>query len=672
MTRDSKSIASEIKELTDKINYHNYRYYVLDSPEVTDAEFDRLFDQLLKLEEQNPDLCLPDSPTQRVGAPPSAKFEQVRHSVPMLSLNKVASDSEFADFIRRVDADLEGDREATEYVTEPKLDGLAVEIVYRNGVLDIASTRGDGFTGEVITDNVRTIRNIPLRLMTDSPPALLEVRGEVVITKSEFAKLNRAREKNEEDVFANPRNAAAGSLRQLDPKVTASRPLVMFAYAIGLVEGKSFATHSETLDYLREVGFTVSEQIRTNTEPAGITGEYKKFLDSRISLPFDVDGMVIKVNSYRQQQKLGELSRSPRWAVAWKFPPEQATTVVENIKVQVGRTGILTPVAHLKPVRVGGVEVKRATLHNEDELSRKDIRIGDTVVIQRAGDVIPEVVEPVSDKRTGDEQQFEMPRKCPVCDSPVSKDPDGVYVRCNNLHCPAQVAERIFHFASKAGVDIDGIGMKLVEQMVNLELIEDAADLYYLTMEKLSRMERMGEKLAENILTSIEQSKNPDLPHLINALGIRNVGEHLASVLARRFSTLDNFRESTAEELSGIDEVGPIVATSIRSYFDSEETRLFLEKLRDAGMAFPVEESETGPKPLDGQSIVITGTLENYSRSQAKKILEGLGAKVVSSVSKKTNAVLVGANPGSKYNKATELGIRIIDENDFVELAGGK
>ncbi|MCK4656705.1 MAG: NAD-dependent DNA ligase LigA, partial [candidate division Zixibacteria bacterium] len=376
--------------------------------------------------------------------------------------------------------------------------------------------------------------------------------------------------------------------------------------------------------------------------------------------------------SYRQQQKIGELSRSPRWAVAWKFPPEQATTVVENIEVQVGRTGILTPVAHLKPVRVGGVEVKRASLHNEDELKRKDIRIGDTVIVQRAGDVIPEVVEPVSDKRTGDEQQFEMPRKCPVCDSPVSKDPDGVYVRCNNLHCPAQVAERIFHFASKAGVDIDGIGMKLVEQMVNLELIEDAADLYYLTMEKLSRMERMGEKLAENILTSIEQSKNPDLPHLINALGIRNVGEHLASVLARRFSTLDNFRESTAEELSGIDEVGPIVAESIRSYFDSEETRLFLEKLRDAGMAFPVEESETGPKPLDGQSIVITGTLENYSRSQAKKILEGLGAKVVSSVSKKTNAVLVGANPGSKYNKATELGIRIINENDFVELAGGK
>jgi DNA ligase (NAD+) len=639
---------------------------------VSDAEFDRLFDRLLKLEEDNPDLRLPDSPTQRVGAPPSAKFEQVKHSVPMLSLNKVTSESEFADFIRRVETDLEGDREPTEYVTEPKLDGLAVELVYRDGVLEIASTRGDGFTGEVITDNVRTIRNIPLRLMTEDPPALLEVRGEVVITKSEFARLNEAREKNEEDVFANPRNAAAGSLRQLDPKVTATRPLVMFAYAIGLVEGLTFVTHSEILAYLREIGFTVSEQIRTNPEPAGITGEYNKFLDSRTALPFDVDGMVIKVDSYRQQQKLGELSRSPRWAVAWKFPPEQATTVVEDIEVQVGRTGILTPVAHLKPVRVGGVEVKRASLHNEDELKRKDIRIGDTVVIQRAGDVIPEVVEPVSDKRSGKEQQFKMPEECPVCDSPVSKDPDGVYVRCNNLHCPAQVAERIFHFASKAGVDIDGIGMKLAERMVGLKLIEDAAGLYYLTIEKLSKMERMGEKLARNILQSIEQSKNPDLPHLINALGIRNVGEHLASVLARHFSTLDNLRESTAEELSSLDEVGPIVAESIRSYFDKEETTLFLRKLRDAGMVFPVEESETGPKPLDGQSIVITGTLENYSRSQAKKILEGLGARVVSSVSKKTNAVLVGANPGSKYNKATELGIRIIDENDFMKLAGAK
>lgn len=661
----------EIRKLTDELNYHNYRYYVLDDPVISDAEYDRLFDRLAELESEYPDLKEPDSPTQRVGASPSDKFEQVKHSLPMLSLNKVTSESQFADFVRRVETDLEGDPEKIEYVTEPKLDGLAVELVYEDGVLTIASTRGDGVTGEVITDNIRTIRNIPLRLIGDKPPSRLEVRGEVVIKKESFIELNRKREEAGEQLFANPRNAAAGSLRQLDPKITASRPLFMFAYSIGIVEGAELLKHSDTLQFLGEVGFSVSELIDVCSSPSDVEKRYDRFMSMRSELPFDVDGMVIKVNSYRQQQKLGELSRSPRWAVAWKFPPEQATTVIEDIGVQVGRTGILTPVAHLKPVRVGGVEVRRASLHNEDELRRKGVLIGDTVVVQRAGDVIPEVVKPIEEKRTGDEREFQMPKTCPACGSEVKKDPDGVYIRCNNPACPTQVVERIIHFVSKSGVDIDGVGGKLVEKMVELDMIEDAADLYYLEKDDLLEMERMGDKLAQNILDSIEQSKHPDLPHLINALGIRNVGEHLAQVLAREFHSIDNLKSASVEELSAINEVGPIVAQSIRDFFDLDETAGFLKKLRDAGVVFPVEEAPKGPKPLDGQSFVVTGTLENYSRSQAKKKLESLGARVVSSVSKNTDAVVVGSNPGSKYDKAQQLGIRIISEDEFNQLVEG-
>ncbi len=660
----------EIRRLTDELNYHNYRYYVLDDPVIPDAEYDQLFDRLTEIESKYPDLKEPDSPTQRVGAPPSDKFEQVKHSIPMLSLNKVTSESQFADFVRRVETDLKGDPERIEYVTEPKLDGLAVELVYEDAVLTIASTRGDGVTGEVITDNIRTVRNVPLRLIGDNPPTRLEVRGEVVIKKESFIELNRKREKSGEQLFANPRNAAAGSLRQLDPRVTASRPLFMFAYSIGVVEGAELLRHSDALQFLRETGFSVSELIDICPSPSDVEKRYDRFMDMRSELPFDVDGMVIKVNSYRLQQKLGELSRSPRWAVAWKFPPEQATTVIEDIGVQVGRTGILTPVAHLKPVRVGGVEVRRASLHNEDELRRKGVMIGDTVIVQRAGDVIPEVVKPVKEKRTGDEREFQMPKSCPACGSEVRKDPDGVYIRCNNPACPTQVVERIIHFVSKSGVDIDGVGSRLVEKMVEIDMISDAADLYYLDRDNLLEMERMGDKLAQNILDSIERSKQPDLPHLINALGIRNVGEHLAQVLAREFHSIDNLKDASVEELSAINEVGPIVAQSIRDFFDLDETDEFLEKLKNGGMEFPVEEAPKGPKPLSGQSFVVTGTLENYSRSQAKKKLESLGARVVSSVSKKTDAVVVGSNPGSKYDKAQQLGIRIIGEDEFNELAG--
>ncbi len=667
-----ENAASEIRDLTDKINYHNYRYYVLDSPEILDSEFDCLFDRLVELEKQYPDLKLPDSPTQRVGVAPSEKFDQIRHSIPMLSLNKASSKPEFIDFDKRIKTDLAGDKEPVRYVTEPKLDGLAVEVVYENGVLTVASTRGDGITGEVITGNVRTIKNVPLRLMTDDPPALIEVRGEVVITKADFTELNRSRETRSEDPFANPRNAAAGSLRQLDPKVTASRPLVMFAYAVGQVQGIDMESHSERLEYLKEIGFRVSDLIEVSSSADEVTDRYGDFLDKRASLPFDVDGMVVKIDSYRHRRKLGELSRSPRWAIAWKFPPEQATTIIEDIRVQVGRTGILTPVAHLKSVRVGGVEVKRASLHNEDEVKRKGVMIGDTVIVQRAGDVIPDVVRPILEKRTGVETTFDMPRECPACGSTVTRDKDGAYVRCLNPHCPAQVVERIIHFVSKSGVDVDGLGSRLIEKMVELGILSDPADVFSLTSEKLLTMERMGEKLADNILASIEKSRTPDLAHLINALGIRNVGEHLASVLARRFCSLEKLSAATVDQLAEIDDVGPIVAESIREYFDRLETEHLIEALVRGGMILPREKPTDRREPLKGKTFVITGALENYSRSQAKKMLTNLGAKVTSTVSKKTDFVIAGADPGSKYRKARDLGIMIIDEQEFLRIISEK
>lgn len=671
MTNPKNDAEDQILELTAQINYHNHRYYVLDDPAITDAEYDELFDKLAELEKKHPELRQPDSPTLRVGAPPSEKFQQVKHSVPMLSLNKSNVESEFRDFVKRVTQDIGSDREAAKFVTEPKFDGLAVEIVYEDGLLTIASTRGDGVTGEVITENVRTIKNIPLRLMGESPPKLIEVRGEIVIRKADFAKLNKTREENGEDTFANPRNAAAGSLRQLDPRITASRPLMMFGYAVGLVDGIEFECHSETLEYLKQVGFNVSELVRVNGSQEEVIEQYSKFLESRSELPFDVDGMVVKIDSFRHQRKLGELSRSPRWAIAWKFPPEQATTVIENIEVQVGRTGILTPVAHLKPVRVGGVEVKRASLHNEDELRRKGVLIGDTVVVQRAGDVIPEVVRPIPEKRTGSEVEFSMPKTCPACGSEVAKDVDGVYVRCNNPACPAQLVERISHFVSKAGLDIDGLGSKLIEQMISGGIIKDASDIFHITREQLLTLERMGDKLADNILASIDKSRTPELPMLINALGIRNVGEHLASVLARHFQSIENLSRASTDELSAINEIGPIVAESIVAFFRSPRAAQLLTRLREGGVVFPVQERDEGAKPLEGMTVVITGTLDKYSRSQAKKKLENSGARVASSVSKKTDAVLVGANPGSKYTKAVELGVRIITEDEFDNIIGG-
>lgn len=659
-----------ISELTQLLNYHNHRYYVLDDPEITDAKYDRLFDELTQLEEEFPKLRLADSPTQRVGAPPATAFRSVKRSLPMLSLNKAIVPEEFADFDRRVREILVGDAETIEYITEPKLDGLAVELVYQQGLLSLGLTRGDGVTGEDVTGNLKTVKTIPLKLHS-CKASLIEVRGEIILTRSDFAKLNKDRELSGDELYANPRNTAAGSVRQLDSAITASRPLKFYAYAIGRIEGVSLQTQWELLRFLTQIGFAVTPEAQLCYAHDEVLKRYHYLNDKRSALDYDIDGMVVKVNSLRQQQKLGELSRSPRWAIAMKFPPQQEETVVENIVVQVGRTGTLTPVAHLRPVRVGGVEVKRATLHNYDEVMRKDIRIGDRVIIQRAGDVIPEVVKPLTSKRMGDERQFAMPSECPVCGSSIVRSEGEVYHRCPNLACPAQVAERIIHFASKGGVDVDGLGPKLIEQLLEKQLIHDFADLYYLKRDDLVNLERLAEKSSDNLLTAIEKSKSADLPHLLFAFGINNVGEHVASLLAERFGSVDDLTGADADGLSDVEGIGPIVAASIRDFFGNDHNREVIAKLRKAWKAFPEFRVSAGPKPLAGKTFVLTGGLEKYSRDQAKKILQNLGAVVSASVSRKTDYVIAGIDPGSKYEQALKLKISILSEDDFLKLIGG-
>ena len=658
-----------IDELIEQISYHNQRYYQLDDPEITDADYDRLFDELVKLETEFPDLKRLDSPTQRVGAAPATAFRSVRRSLPMLSLNKAITPDEFLDFERRVNEILLGDSETIEYLTEPKLDGLAVELVYEQGLLKLGLTRGDGTTGEDVTANLKTVKNIPLRL-PDKKVTLLEVRGEIIITKPDFARLNREREENGEELYANPRNTAAGSLRQLDPAISAARPLRFYAHGAGRIEGVEIGNQWELLRLLTKLGFEVTPEAQLRFFAEEVLKRYDYLNEKRAALDYDIDGMVVKVNSFRQQQKLGELSRSPRWAIAMKFPPQQEETIVEDIVIQVGRTGALTPVAWLKPVRVGGVEVKRATLHNYDEVIRKDIRVGDHVIVQRAGDVIPEVVKPLAGKRSGAEQIFVMPEHCPVCGSPVDRIEGEAFHRCPNLSCPAQVAERIIHFASKGGVDVDGLGPKLIEQMLDNKLINDFADLYTLELDKLTALERMGEKSARNLLDSIEKSKAADLPHFVAALGINNVGEHVARVLAISFGTVDKIAAATPVELGGVEGVGPIVASSVADFFANEQNRTVIEKLKAAWGKLPSHEATVGPKPLAGKTFVITGGLEQYSRDQAKKKLLDLGAKVSSSVSKKTDYVVVGVDPGSKADDAQRLKVPVLTESEFLTLIG--
>jgi len=670
MPAASKDVRERVKRLREEIDHHNYRYYILDNPEISDAEYDRLFDELSKLEAQYPGLVTPDSPTQRVGAPPLEEFKTVRHNLPMLSLNKVTSEEEFLDFHRRV-LELSGAPEGRiHYTVEPKFDGLAVELVYRKGSFQLGSTRGDGTTGEDITINLRTVKTIPLHLRPDGGklPDLIEVRGEVIIFKEDFERLNQARAKAEEEPFANPRNAAAGSVRQLDSKITASRPLKFSAYGIGRLRGESLASHYKTLQYLGQLGFKINPFVKLCRKTSEVADYHQLILSKRDMLEYDIDGTVVKVDSYSLQSEIGELSHSPRWAVAWKFPPQQETTKVEDILISVGRTGALTPIAALKPVRVGGVEVSRASLHNEDEIAKKDVRVGDTVVVQRAGDVIPEVVKVITSKRIGKEKRFVMPPTCPICGSRVERPPGEAISRCTRISCPAQVKERIAHFVSRGAMNIERLGFKTINQLVEKKMIADPADLYFLTIKELLPMERMGSKLADNILSEIKKSRTPSLTRLIFGLGIRNVGYHLAQVLAKQFGSIDNLKDQTLEDLTAVHEIGPTVASSIHSFFHEERNLEFLEKLKRGGVSFPVEKKIGGSLPLTGRTFVLTGALEKFTREQAKSAIEELGGRVSASVSRKTDYVVVGADPGSKYDKARQLGLEIIEEAEFVEL----
>jgi DNA ligase (NAD+) len=676
LPKDIESARSEAEKLRREIEHHSYRYYVLDSPEISDQEYDELMRRLVEIESAFPDLVTPDSPLQKVGGAPREEFGQVRHGVPMLSLNSIYTEEEILEFDGRVKRILKSEGEIA-YVAEPKIDGLAIELVYERGVLISGSTRGDGYVGEDVTANLKTVRAVPLRLRSGSvrPPERVEVRGEVFMASRDFQRLNERREEEGEPRFANPRNAAAGSLRQLDPKVTGRRPLDIFCYAVGALEGSEPESQWEVLSSLATWG------LKTNplNKRCGSIGEaiafFRDLESRREGLAYEIDGLVIKVDRRDLQAELGEISRSPRWAAAAKFAPRRAVTKILRIEVQVGRTGVLTPVAVMEPVRVGGVEVSRATLHNQDEIDRKDVREGDTVVVQRAGDVIPQVIEVVTDRRDGSERPFRLPDRCPVCGAEVDREEGEVAVRCIGLDCAAKIRETIRHFASKGAMDIDGLGEKTVSQLVDRGMVEELSGIYYLTREQILGLDLFAEKSTGNLLEAIERSKDKDLSRLIFALGIRHVGEHLAKVLARRFASLDDLAAASEEDLVEIDEVGPEVAASIRKFFDRPQNREVIERLKDAGVRMrsggqAPEGPAEGERRLDGLTFVFTGELESMTRSEAKRLVESAGGRATSGVSGRTDYVVVGSSPGSKLDDAKKLGVKIMTEGEFKKLVG--
>ncbi|MBI1423136.1 MAG: NAD-dependent DNA ligase LigA [Gammaproteobacteria bacterium] len=667
----STAIKQRVTKLREEINHHNYLYYVQDAPEIPDSEYDRLLRELQQLEQQHPELIVPESPTQRVGATPLSEFAEVRHRVPMLSLNNAFEAQEVEDFDRRA-----RDRLAVKeivYTAEPKLDGLAISLLYEDGVLVRGATRGDGATGEDVTQNVRTIDSIPLKLVGRNFPRVLEVRGEVIMTKSGFEKLNQTQRDKDEKTFANPRNAAAGSLRQLDSRITAARPLSFYAYAVGVAEdGELAKTQFQLLAQLRQWGLRTNPEIKRVKGVRGCLDYYHAIAEKRNRLDYDIDGVVYKVDELAQQAQLGFVSRAPRWAVAHKFAAQEEMTKLVAIEVQVGRTGALTPVARLEPVFVGGVTVTNATLHNQDEIERKDIRIGDTVIVRRAGDVIPEVVSAVVSRRPKGTKKFVMPDKCPVCGSEVIRLENEAVARCTGgLFCAAQRKQAIKHFAARRAMDIEGLGDKLVEQLVDQDMIHDVADLYKLSVAELAEMERMGEKSAQNIVDALEKSKATTLPRFLFALGIRQVGETTARTLAQHFGNLDAIMHASEAGLEAVQDVGPVVAESIAHFFHEPHNRKVIQKLRHAGVHWPdIEVSPAQELPLAGKTFVITGTLESMSRDEAKEKLEQLGGKVSGSVSKKTDYVIVGESPGSKAAKAEALGVAMLDEQAFLKLLG--
>ena len=663
------AIQKQINDLRMQLNDHNYRYYVLDDPLISDSEYDQLFRELQKLETDNPTLITEDSPTRRVGAEPLSSFGSWTHRLPMLSLANAMNEDELAAFDTRVKKGLDTEKDL-EYMAEPKLDGLAVELVYENGFFVNGSTRGDGITGEDITQNLKTITAIPLSLRKNGQknPPLLEVRGEVFITKDGFKKLNRNQEKEELSPFANPRNAAAGSLRQLDSKITATRPLSIYCYEAGRIDGISFDTHEDFLSTLKEWGFPVNPEIQKVKNAETMVAFHRNLEAKRDSLPYEIDGTVFKVNAINQRNALGIRSRSPRWAIAGKFKAQQATTLVQNIIPSVGRTGAVTPVARLEPVNVGGVVVTNATLHNQDEIDRKDVRVGDTVLIQRAGDVIPEVVKVIPAKRPPETKKYQLPTACPSCGQEVFRPEGEVVARCQNLSCPAQVKGRIEHFVSKGALDIDGFGEKLVDQLVDKKLILTVDDIFKLNFDDLVNLDRMAEKSALNILTAIQDSKQTTFARFVYALGIRNVGAHLSKVLEKAFvGDIEKFMNAEEEELEAIDEVGPIVAETITTFLSNCTNTDVIESCLSLGIRLKKVEE---PKSLlvQGKTFVFTGALTQFSRNEAKEMTEAHGGKVSGSVSKNTDFVVAGPGAGSKLKKATELDIPVLSEAEFLDM----
>ncbi len=665
---DIEKVRSEIEKLREIIRHHDYCYYVLNSPEISDEEYDALFRKLQELEAKYPELIAPDSPTQRVAGQPQEGFAPFFHSGALLSLNNAFAPEEVRDFDQRVKRMLKV--ESLDYVVELKIDGLAVNLRYENGVFTRGATRGDGIVGEDVTLNLRTIRSIPLRLRGDRVPRVIEVQGEVFMRKKDLEKLNEERKQRGEPLFANTRNAAAGSLRQLDPRITAERKLDIFNYGAFLIDSDYYpSTHWELLHYLKELGFKINPHMELISDIEEVIRIHEKWEKERKNLDYDIDGLVIKVNPLAYHEILGATSRSPRWAIAYKFESTYAVTQVLDIEVNVGRTGILTPVAILEPVNVGGAIVKRATLHNEDEIKRKDVRIGDWVIVTRAGEVIPEITEVLKERRTGEERVFVMPGECPVCHSRVVREEGEVAWRCINASCPAQIKERIRHWASRDAMDIEGLGEKLIDRLVEEGWVKTIPDLYRLNKETLVQLERMGNKSADNLLRAIERSKRRALPRFIYALGIPHVGQFMARLLAEHFGSLDRLMEAKEEELLAIEGIGPTVADSVRQFFSNPQNRQMLEELKALGVE-PEELRKREEGPLAGKTFVFTGTLSKFSRDEARAVVEERGGKVVDTVSSRVDYVVVGENPGSKLAVARERGIKILTEEEFYQLLG--
>lgn len=665
-------IKKEIDSLRAAVRRHDNLYYVANKPVISDQEYDRLYARLKELEDAHPQFITPDSPTQRVGGRPIEGFAVVKHITPMMSMDNTYSAQELREFDERVRKNLKDRGQEYDYVVELKFDGVSISLLYEDGVWVRGATRGDGTQGDDVTNNLKTIHSIPHEFSGRAKrvPVLAEVRGEVYMTKKVFEEINRAKEKAHEEPFANPRNAAAGSLKLLDPNIVAKRHLNIFIWGLGHCEGVDFKKHEEILEYLKEAGFRVNEHhkvCRSIEEVIEYCNEWEK---KRDDLDFDIDGMVVKVNSIGQRERLGATSKSPRWAIAYKFPAEKGLTEVKDIIIQVGRTGAITPVAILKPVHLSGTTVSRATLHNFDEIARLDVRIGDNVYVEKSGEIIPKVLSVAKDKRTGKEKSFPLPKKCPACGSKLHNAPDEVALRCENAGCPAQLKERMLHFASRDAMDIEGMGVAITDQLVDKGLIKDYADIYYLKLDEVKDLDRMADKSAQNLLNAIEKSKSNDLNRFIYALGIRHVGEHSAWVLANHFGSIDKLSTASQDELTRISEIGPVMAESINNFFTNKENIKILRRLSETGVKMSQPKMKGGHSGLEGRTIVITGTLKNYSRGQAEELVRKLGGNPSSSVSKNTYLLVAGEEPGSKFDKAKALGIKIINEEEFKKMAG--